>query len=1314
MTGDAAIVEDSERGKVLELTEDGYVSLPAELAEELKDFSIVTWVKGLGTAQYGGLFGVGQSEANSFPYWDIHLQSDGTLSFYATKDVETPPDGIAQTVDDFVNPGDDWYHIAVTFKKGTGAMVYVNGEAKTTSDWMGDNDFDVSPMDVAAQMVAIGKDAYTQSTLTNTLIDNFTVYNIAISDAVVQAIYDAEMHIPAPKLVAEYPLDFNAKDATGNYDGALEGDAKMVRDEERGTVLSLTTDGYVSLPPEVTEVLDDFSISAWVKGVGSAETSALLGMGSATAQSVPYWDIQLNGDGTMSFASSLANSTDPDGCNQVVDDFTNDGSAWTHIVLAFTKDEGAVVYINGKVATTTALTGENDFSVSPSDLGAAMVAIGMDAFNQNVLDSTLIDDFKIYKNAINADDVKEIFQNEAAQPGGGGGGSWAYSMNTKVLYANAGAQFDNYDGYWAHENGNDEWDGSGIGKGAPGGISVIDNSYYRFQDTGDPTNIGFSDPGNRKLQGYCDLTPFGGSASMLDDGATIHFVARIPTDGPLDSLVNADGSRSPYPEAGDGYSHHNDGSIGMIGVKQGNGGYIGFTLRSVHDILGNDNVPIGEFSGLQLPPAKGNAIITGTDISAADTVNTIALDPTVWHDYFVNIRKDPSGVGTHEVSVSVDGGEFQTFIVTATSHSNYGGMSVLRLGLGNTLMSGAMDIKAFDFAPGLLPAPAIPDAYWKFEGNADDEYETSDGTLVNADTTAYVESLEGQGMALDLGSGAPPRYVEVPDNEIVDFDTASFTIAMLAYIPDFAGTHELIYKGDNAANWWAVSLHDNVINFYIDDNVIDKTQLSVPNVDQLMAPGQWNHIVAMRDRDKDKLIVFVNGQEAGSIADATETSISSPGLSLRIGTNRNSDPSEARLIDEVMIFNKALSAEQVYNLYASLFPQLPDNLKAYWKLDGDATDLFETSDGTLMGGDAANYVEGLDGQALDLSPGTDPTYVEVADNEVVNIGAGEFTYSLLLNVTDTESNREMLYKGSANGASYALALNGTALSFTIDDGTNETSVVLNEAGKHLYTDGWNHIAAIRDRVQDSIYLYINQRMVGAVKHNSEDLGSTVPLIIGAGENKDVKFDGQLDEIRLYDEPISLIDLQTLTRQYGIDPKYIPSSNADLRSLTVIPAATLNPAFDKNVVEYNVELPSGTTSVRVTALPDDFLSNVSGTGEVDVSSGSATAEVVVTAEDGTVKTYTVNFTVVTGIDDARFADLVVVYNSIENSLIFLNRDDITRVEIFDITGSKRYVQENISSGRMNLGSANLESNAIYIARIYAGDELSILKFVKTND
>ena len=62
-------------------------------------------------------------------------------------------------------------------------------------------------------------------------------------------------------------------------------------------------------------------------------------------------------------------------------------------------------------------------------------------------------------------------------------------------------------------------------------------------------------------------------------------------------------------------------------------------------------------------------------------------------------------------------------------------------------------------------------------------------------------------------------------------------------------------------HWWAVALHDNVLRMYVDDNVIDKTQLDIPNVDQVMPAGAWNHIVAIRDREKDKLIIYINGLE---------------------------------------------------------------------------------------------------------------------------------------------------------------------------------------------------------------------------------------------------------------------------------------------------------------------------------------------------------------------------------------------------------------------------------------------------------------------
>jgi hypothetical protein len=188
---------------------------------------------------------------------------------------------------------------------------------------------------------------------------------------------------------------------------------------------------------------------------------------------------------------------------------------------------------------------------------------------------------------------------------------------------------------------------------------------------------------------------------------------------------------------------------------------------------------------------------------------------------------------------------------------------------------------------------------------------------------------------------------------------------------------------------------------YIDDNAADKSELTIPNVSSMMDAGAWNHIVAVRDRDNSKLIFYINGQEAASGPDITKNTISSPGLPLRIGSNMNAVASEGvRQMDDIRLYNVALSPEDVKSLLGQYVPSVPASLSAWWKLDGNADDDIATAHGTLVGGDAANYVGGLDGQALDLSIGANPTYVEVADTATINLGKDEFTVSLLLNVAD--------------------------------------------------------------------------------------------------------------------------------------------------------------------------------------------------------------------------------------------------------------------------------------------------------------------------
>ena len=90
--------------------------------------------------------------------------------------------------------------------------------------------------------------------------------------------------------------------------------------------------------------------------------------------------------------------------------------------------------------------------------------------------------------------------------------------------------------------------------------------------------------------------------------------------------------------------------------------------------------------------------------------------------------------------------------------------------------------------------------------------------------------------------------------------------------------------------------------------------------------------------------------------------------------------------------------------------------------------------------------------------------------------------------------------------------------------------------------------------------------------------------------------------------------------------YRAMDDATLSALTVS-AGTLAPAFDPEVLEYNVTLPEGTVDVptlTATAAMATYGATAAVTGAAAFVNYEATSTVLVTAEDGTTKTYTVNF------------------------------------------------------------------------------------------
>jgi hypothetical protein len=126
----------------------------------------------------------------------------------------------------------------------------------------------------------------------------------------------------------------------------------------------------------------------------------------------------------------------------------------------------------------------------------------------------------------------------------------------------------------------------------------------------------------------------------------------------------------------------------------------------------------------------------------------------------------------------------------------------------------------------------------------------------------------------------------------------------------------------------------------------------------------------------------------------------------------------------------------------------------------------------------------------------------------------------------------------------------------------------------MHATGWNHIVAVRDRSDDSLYIYINGEKVQSLFDATElNISNESPMLIGNGESLTRKLgDAMLDEIRLYDDALSPTEIAALAEAYGIDikiPDAIDEVDAKTSSVNIYP----NPATYQLTIETGAEISS---------------------------------------------------------------------------------------------------------------------------------------------
>jgi hypothetical protein len=106
----------------------------------------------------------------------------------------------------------------------------------------------------------------------------------------------------------------------------------------------------------------------------------------------------------------------------------------------------------------------------------------------------------------------------------------------------------------------------------------------------------------------------------------------------------------------------------------------------------------------------------------------------------------------------------------------------------------------------------------------------------------------------------------------------------------------------------------------------------------------------------------------------------------------------------------------------------------------------------------------------------------------------------------------------------------------------------------------------------------------------------------------------------------------------------PASEVNTLKSLSIDSYELSPSFSEDVTEYSVTVPSTVNIVKINATKKDSASSISGDGEKEVSEGSNKFDIIVTAESGATKTYSI----VVNVEDTN--PIKETINGIEYSVI----------------------------------------------------------------
>ena len=282
-----------------------------------------------------------------------------------------------------------------------------------------------------------------------------------------------------------------------------------------------------------------------------------------------------------------------------------------------------------------------------------------------------------------------------------------------------------------------------------------------------------------------------------------------------------------------------------------------------------------------------------------------------------------------------------------------------------------------------------------------------------------------------------------------------------------------------------------------------------------LSANTWAHVALTYDGSFMRL--YLNG----SLVDTTGTSqgnVPSTGP-MEIGCADAFNEFFNGQIDEVRVYERALAQSEVEEDRASAIETpLSVSPVAAYPLDENegavAHDAAGEHDGTI---DGANWTTGKFGSALDFDSAEDDC-VSVPDSPELQL-LEDFTLEAWVRPEGTVKSDPIFFKEAEGFFSYSVGLglgsNGKLEAYIGDEGEGYALAV---SPSPLSANTWAHVALTYDG--SFMRLYLNGSLVDTTGTSQGNVPSTGPMEIGCADAFNEFFNGQIDEVRVYERALS--------------------------------------------------------------------------------------------------------------------------------------------------------------------------------------------------